>query len=322
MQTVPKKIYAFNFTAERDLNSLFNTYIARQGSDLSRLKERGLLYEPQTGRYSYFLRLEKLIKKDKFNNDFIIFKGRIYQIRSTDLPLILNTFTGDTRGLILQNRDSLAEITHFIFIPKLNLILSEYNHTGARIEKLKSILDYTLNLNSFDMDIKPILRKDNYKTVINCGDLKELSFKVGHLGYKSIDDVIGINMFEDLNSVFSELSDFDIELKFTAKNKKILHTNDKNSLLSKLSILAKKVMDSKENNTYSDENIKKLSLKHYEGKTSIPLDLLEDKLVQITKITKIDDNYKYVDSDDMFKKLIELYSKNIFKLDRFEEIFE
>ncbi len=322
MKTVDRKIYASNFTAERDLNSLFHTYLSKFANDFTQLKERGLLYEPSTGKYSYFLELEKDIKKKSNGDDFTIFKGKIYQIRSNELPLILNTLTGSRNGLTLNKRDGLAEITHFIFIPSLNLILSEYNHSGARIEKLRSILDYTLNLNSIDMDITPLLRKDNYKTVVNCGDLKQISLKFGHLGYSSVNEAIGINMFDDLNSTFSELSNFDIELKLTAKNKKHINANDKRTLLQKLSNLAKGIMDSKENETYLSDSVKKLSIKHYENKYTVPLDLLEDKLVQVTKIAKLHNEYKYVDSGDMFEKLIDLYKSNTFKIDRFIEIID
>lgn len=323
MKTVDRKIYAYNFTAQRDLHQLFNQYLSKLGNNLSDLKKRGLLYTPTDNKYSYFMNLDKTIKKRADDNsDFIIFKGTIYQMRSNELPIILNTLTGLTKGLNLSIGDGLAEITHYIFIPSLNLILSEYNHTGSRIEKIRSILDYTLNLNSYDLDITPILRKDNYKTVVNCGDLKEIYFKLGHLGYSSLNDAINFNIFDDLSDNFNELSNFDIELKITAKRSKHLEPNNKTKLLENLSQLAKKIMTSKENSTYSNDSIKKISLRHYEGSSIVPLDLLEDKLVQITKVTKLNDEYKYVDSDDMFNKLIELYQNNIFKIDRFVKIIE
>lgn len=323
MKTIDRKIYAYNFTAERDLHQLFDEYLSKLGNNLSDLKKRGLLYSPSDNKYSYFMNLDKVVKKRyDDNSNFTIFKGTIYQMRSNELPIILNTLTGLTKGLNLSIGDGLAEITHYIFIPSLNLILSEYNHTGSRIEKIRSILDYTLNLNSYDLDISPILRKDNYKTVVNCGDLKEIYFKLGHLGYSSLNDSVQLNLFDDLSKTFSELSNFDIELKITAKRKKHLDPNDKTTLLESLSKLAKKIMTSKENSTYSTDSIKKISLRHYEGNTIAPLDLLEDKLVQITKVAKLNDEYKYVDSDDMFNKLIELYQNNTFKIDRFIKIIE
>lgn len=323
MKTVDRKIYAYNFTAQRDLHQLFNQYLNKVGNNLSDLKKRGLLYTPSDNKYSYFMNLDKIVKKrSDDNSDFTIFKGTIYQMRSNELPIILNTLTGLTKGLKLNVGDGLAEITHYIFIPSLNLILGEYNHNGSRIEKIKSILDYTLNLNSYDLDITPILRKDNYKTVVNCGDLKEIYFKLGHLGYSSLNDAINFNLFDDLSDNFNELSNFDIELKITAKRSKHLDPNNKTTFLENLSKLAKKIMTSKENSTYSNDSIKKISLRHYEGSSIVPLDLLEDKLVQITKVTKLNDEYKYVDSDDMFNKLIELYQNNTFKIDRFVKIIE
>lgn len=324
-QTVKKKIFCYNFKSVNSLLNLFEVYTKKLNGSLSDLKERDLIFTSQTDGYDYFLDIIEKVHVKKLDNTKptnvdCYYKCILYKLRDKELPYIFNIKTGTKTMIAATPKDTIMEQTHFIAFPQLNLIISEYNYNGARIEKLRSVLDYTLKLGSIDMSIDPIMRDDNYLEIINADKIKLLSFKTGHVGLSSLSETIGTTLFEDLNKTFSELSDLQFEINITAVGKNQIKMKEQSAFLKKLSSLAKDLRTKKSSDTLNSDNITKCRTKILDEGISekyVPIDLLEEKLVYEIDAIKLTDKYKYLDTEDMFSKLFELYSLNKFKLDRF-----
>lgn len=319
--TIEKKIFAYNITTETtNLHDAFNKYVSLLGDDRNKIKERNLLYRNPEEDISYFLDMNKITIKTLDNNDkdklTCAFNGTIYRLRENDLPLILDLTTGNKKGIELNANSSIVEQTHFLVFPEINLLLSEFNNFGARVEKLRSIIDSILSLNSYDIQITHLLRTDNYKTIIEAKELKELEFKLGHTGLKTLKDIVKLNLFDDLNATFDELSNFNVTIKLSGKRNKYLLPTAKEKFSKALIKLSENIISKRNDGTIKTDDVSRIRTKIYDDENTIPVDLLEEKLVHTIEVVKLNPRYKYLNSDDMFEKLLKLYKNNTFAIDR------
>lgn len=323
MATIEKKIYLYNFTTKLSLTRIFDDYNAKLNNDRHDLDKRGLVFSSQTDPYNYFLDIiDKVPVKAQDNSQNInyFYKCILYKLRYKDLPYIFNVTTGAKDLIAVKPKDTIMEQTHFIVFPEINLIVSEFNNAGARIEKLRSVLDFALNLNSIDFSIVPILRSDNYKKIIGSSELKSFTVKTGHGGLASLDDAIGVNLLETLDNTYDNLSDLQIEITISGAGKKHLKIKNVHDRITKLTTVAKKLLDDKSNDKIDKNGIIKLKAKMYEDEHLVPIDLLEEKLVYTPKVVKVSDASKYLDPEDMFRNLLESYNFSERFIDRIVKV--
>lgn len=326
MAYVEKKIYLYNFTTSLSLTGIFDAYNTKLNHDLSRLLERRLIFSSPVDNYNYFLDIidkvpVKTLDNTKASKVNYYYKCILYKLRDKELPYIFNIQTGNKNLINITPKDTIMEQTHFLAFPEINLLVSEYNNNGARIEKLRSIIDYALDLKSLDFSIDPILKTDNYKQVLASKGIKSLTVKTGHAGIKSLNEVIGLNILDDLNNEYDELTTLELEITISGTPRKKLSIANLEKRLDSITKVAKNLLGDKNNDKIKKGNISKLKAKIYDDNNLVPIDLLEEKLVYIPQVAKVNDRSKYLDSDDMFSKLFEAYNISEDLVDRIVKVY-
>ena len=309
---IERKVYYYKVGCKCDgitvpISNLFDLYMQLYNDDGNDLEERGLVV-PFYDKYHF---LE--ISKHEYDKD--IYQGKFYSLRSTDFPYLFNLSNGSRQEIEAGDNDTLMEQTHFCYIVSSNIIVSEYNFHGARIERLSdyllSIMARTTPSKSYEISIDPIIMPDYYTRIVNCQSLSKLQFKVARPGLKLLKEHKVINSYDVFTGDIDADTDFyvDVIISGSKRGGRVPVANLPEFLQRIVNaIRAAREKDSKAADG-SKPTFSKAHLRGFDadvGKT-IPYDLLDEKLVQTELVEKISNRSKYVDSHKMFAALAKAY---------------
>ncbi|MCL2772151.1 MAG: hypothetical protein FWD71_02275 [Oscillospiraceae bacterium] len=185
LKYVERKIYFYKVTCICNgklikLNEIFDSYIKKFKSNTNKLSENGLLL-PSLEKY-YFLEAKCHV------SDKNIYMGQFLSLRDTDFPYLFNIFNGNRQEISSNANDTLMELTHFICYTTQELIASEFNFYGARIETMGTYLEYIMRdiypSQKYKIEILPIVIPEYYEKIARCKSISKLQFKVAQPGLK------------------------------------------------------------------------------------------------------------------------------------------
>ena len=307
--TLDRKIYFYKVICEvsgvtKPLSDVFDDYQKHLGGNLQNLVERGFATE-NFDKY-LFLELEKHL------TDQNIYNGIFYNLRISEFPFLFDLNDGARSEITQKESDALMEMTHFSYFANDDLIVSEYNYYGAKIEylgrHLQNVFQNIYPSLQYDISVVPVVIPEYYENIKNCKWLYGIQFKVATPGKRLLAEkgVIGVNdvIGESLGSI-----DCYIDINVSGIQGRSIDMKEPNVWLSNAIDAIKEAM--KTNNLDKDEKpiFRKAKVKGYnvvENKT-IPYDLLEGKLVSTCKVEKISPKTKYVNKNEMFNKILEAY---------------
>lgn len=314
---VDKKLYCYIVKSNNDLNMTFKKINQKINGDYSELEERGLIYTSQIDGFKYFLDVKEknCYKKINETGKLTIYNCILYKLREDEFPYLFNLSTGNKAEIPSTAKDTLMEQTHFIIIPEINIIISEYNYIGANVvSKLLFLVDRVLGPSySNGFKVNQVLDTETSYRVRHLKKIKKMQFKAGHQGMKTIAKHFKIGALDSMFNCFGNTEELEFEIIITGKGK----NNSKNSknidvpdleefkrLCDKINITAdKKTLD-----------IKKAKVIDPTYNTALPIDLFEEYLLAEVTAIKLSDKSKYIDSEDMFKKMLGVYNNNIFEM--------
>lgn len=319
-KTVPKKVYAYKINASQNLNLIFSKVKDKINDDYKNLKERELVYTDNKTGLKYFLDVKNKKEHKRVDNQgtLLAYECILYKLRETDFPYLFNLATGDKTNIDANDSEALMEQTHFVVYPEVNLILSEYNHFGAPVTKLIFIIDTVLgHLYSQEFQVKNILNPNTAYKINNMEKIDQLTFRAGHQGLRTISNYFKVDAIDVIDKCFDDFSDLEFEITIKGKgrgnNKKALKIKD----MDRFKRLCNLIFHSKNKKTL---DIEKAQFKEARNYTELPIDLFSEYLIHEVKATRLSERTKYIDSDDMFRKLNELYADNSFEISNYIKI--
>ena len=298
---VKKKTYAYNINAERDLLEIFTLVKEKINNNYTNLDERNLIFTDGKNGLKYFLDVKNIEEYEKINdnNKIHICKCILYKLRSDDFPYLFDILTGQKTEINSNNSDTIMEQTHFIMIPELKVIISEYNHFGAQPTKIPAVIQKVLGEAYVNkLEVKHMLNTETAYRLRNLKDVETISIKCGHQGLKTVNHYFNVNFLDVMEKGFRNTED--LEFKFTISGK------GRGANKKSLDIHSAKI---NERRTKGKLEIKEL-----------PIDLFSDYFVEEVTAVRLSKKSKYIDSDDMFKKLLELYNENKFEFSDYGKI--
>ncbi|VYT70798.1 hypothetical protein [Clostridium tertium] len=319
-KTVPKKVYAYKIDAREDLNSIFSKVKEKINDDYTNLKERELVFTDNKTGLKYFLDVKnkKEHKKSDCRGTLLAYECILYKLRETDFPYLFDLATGDKTNIDASDSEALMEQTHFVVYPEINLLLSEYNHFGAPVSKLIYIIDTVLgHLYSQDFEVKNILNPNTAYRINNMEKINQFTFRAGHQGLRTISHYFKVDTIDVINKCFDDFSDLEFEITIKGKGRGNNREELKIKNLDRFKRLCNLIFNSKNKKTL---DIQKAQFKEARSYTELPVDLFSEHLIHEVKATKISERTKYIDSDDMFRKINELYVDNAFEISNYIKI--
>lgn len=313
-KTVPKKVYAYKISAREDLRLIFSKVKEKINEDYTNLKERELVFTDNKTGLKYFLDVKnkKEHKKSDCQGTFLAYECILYKLRETDFPYLFNLVTGDKTNIDSSDSEALMEQTHFVVYPEINLLLSEHNHFGATLSKLIFVIDTVLgHLYSQDFEVKNILNPNTAYRINNMEKINQFTFRAGHQGLRTISNYFKVDTIDVIDKCFDDSSDLEFEITIKGKGKGNNRKNLQIKDLEGFKSLCNLIFHSKNKKTL---DIKKAQFKEARSYTDLPVDLFSEQLIHEVKATKISERTKYIDSDDMFRKINELYADNAFEI--------
>lgn len=319
MPTVTRRIFCYNVVNQGKISfkKVLDDYNSKLNSDYIDLEKRDLIFTKDS--FKFFLdihSIDKYYDHDNINMGYEIYNCIIYKLRDKDFPYLFNLMSGSKTKLKVGKNDSLMEQTHFIVIPKLNLLLMENNHFGPSINLLPPIISKALGVHYIsDLKITPIFNVKTVDKIRRLKNIKSIRLRAGHQGLKTISKYIGIGLLDTTEETFDSDTElmFDLVIKGKGRYKNI--NNKENNLLVEKMLELKTYLDShilKKAKT----DIEKVQIEEIGSK--YPIDLLEEFLVSEVTVCKLDEKYKYLDSNSMFKSIFLMYNDNVLELDKFK----
>ena len=322
---VNKKTYAYNINAERDLLEIFTLVKEKINNNYTNLDERNLIFTDGKNGLKYFLDVKNIEEYEKINdnNKIHICKCILYKLRSDDFPYLFDILTGQKTEINSNNSDTIMEQTHFIMIPELKVIISEYNHFGAQPTKIPAVIQKVLGEAYVNkLEVKHMLNTETAYRLRNLKDVETISIKCGHQGLKTVNHYFNVNFLDVMEKGFRNTEDLEFKFTISGKgrgaNKKSIELEDE----SKFKRFCNLLFNSK-NKKNLDIHSAKINERRTKGKLEIkelPIDLFSDYFVEEVTAVRLSKKSKYIDSDDMFKKLLELYNENKFEFSDYGKI--
>lgn len=306
--TIKRKLYYYKtevhqynnlFDLFSDYNNKLNTLKNSNENKFENLKDTELLLGDASDNSRYYFLDIKSINEDKI-------QCILYSLRDNGFPYLFDLFTGNKREIEHNEYDTIMDQTHFTVFPKYNIIVSEFNYFGCRIEKLPYILLNALKLEYEILNVAPILKTDACASLINSEYLKGFSVKIAYPSLKELTKALGLGIFSDIDNKFVNLDNLIVD--FSLSESSGLKLDDAPSFVDKLvkfinNIKSKHSDDHGFLKNESPVKTAKIVKNPVGSRKSITVDLLEDKLMSEISAIKLKNKSKYIDSDNMFYEI-------------------
>lgn len=323
LKTVNKKIYCYDIKSSKDLVNTFEQIKNKINDNYENLENRALIYTDQVDGYKYFLDVKRIKEYEKYHDTgkITIMNCILYKLRKDDFPFLFNLATGVKSEISYNSMDTLMEQTHFIIIPDINLIISEFNYMGASVNrKLFHIINKVLgNDYIIDFEVSQKLDSQISAKINNIRSIKKFHFKAGHQGLKAIAKQSKIGVFETFADTFSNHEDLEYEIIIKGKGK-VNSQKSKSIQIENLENFKNMCLNLSKEKNKKISDIKKVEILDPTNETNIPLDIFEEYAVGNIEAIKLSNRNKYIDSNDMFQKLIDLYNSDKLNLSNYIRI--
>lgn len=169
---------------------------------------------------------------------------------------------------------------------------------------------------NYEVSIDPIIMPDYYKRIANCRSISKLQFKAAKPGLKLLKDYGIINGYDILKDGANAGGDFYVSIEISGgRGSHVPISNIHIFLQNIISMIKKAKEDEAMAQDGSHPIFSKAKLRGLDADAGkiIPYDLLDEMLVQTEWVEKVSNRSKYVDSVNMFAKLIKAYQdqKNV-----------
>lgn len=320
MDTIDKKLFCYTISSKEDLTQIFQLIKTKINSNYQNLEKRELVYNSVIDGYKFFLdvRDEVNLNLDDNKGTLKAFKCILYKLRDKDFPYLFDLATGNKSEIEASKTEVLMEQTHFIVFPEINFIISEYNYHGAGVNKLIHLVDKILGPKfSTEFRVDHILEANIISKIRNLKKIDEFKFRAGHQGLATIQKYTGIGGLDALCGTFDNASELEFEIKIKGKGRSKTKKNFEFEDMEKFKELCKKINESKDKNSLDIQSAK---LKDPTISRSLSIDLFEQYMVKKIKAIRLNPNSKYIDSEDMFNKILEVYNNNDFEFSNYKKI--
>ncbi|MCR8744376.1 hypothetical protein [Romboutsia lituseburensis] len=311
---VEKSIYFYRTDVKKmdnlfKLFKLYNSILQKHKNDLGNsfenLKDSGLILKNLKDKNRYHFLDVISIDNEKI-------ECLLYSLRDSAFPYLFNIFTGEKREIPHNMDDTLMEQTHFIVYPKHNIIASEFNYYGCRIERLSDIFELVFKEKNI-LELAPILNTDSVEELLYKGIFKGFDLKVAYPALGQIQSALNLGILPEFDNNFTSLDNMFINIGINDSSG--LNLKDKNKFIKNII----KLVDSIKNQ-FSDEDgfikskcplkLAKVHTKPLSQTKGLTVDLFEEKLLSKVYPVKLNDGSKYLNSSDMFKCIEEAFSYN------------
>lgn len=208
--------------------------------------------------------------------------------------------------------ESLLEMIHFTIFFANNIIVSEYDRSIASVSQVRFLIPCFLDY--INLEIEPIINVRNINENILESETRsiELILPGKYTGDFSECTDSGIDALNETLVALLDNNDLKFSIKISANTPKEAIAKKNNTLISKLIDYANNKKDRLKNDgtEKNDEKIKIAVAKDENHKQAI-YDLIEDKFFSEINAVAQKGNKRYIDSEDMFKKIEESYNNNI-----------
>jgi len=313
-QSVEKKLYFYKFKCTCDgktvpIIEVFDAYIQKTDNNNSDLINRGLAIQ-HFNKYHY-------LNLQNHQKDANVYQGLFFSLRSTDFPYLFNVINGNRKEITSSEDDTLMELTHFLCYVNFNLIVSEFNFYGARIEQLgrylSSIMQDVYPSRTYHIEVLPIVIPEYYKKIANCKSISKIQFKVANPGLKLLKEQGIINAYDIASGNIANNEPFYVDVEISGyKRGSSIPVIDIKSFINKIISVIKKSEVRVDSEVGKDNPIFKIArIRGFDVEESrtIPYDLLDEKLLRVVKIDKLSAKSKYVDSKKMFQSIQEAFQE-------------
>ncbi|MDY4949213.1 MAG: hypothetical protein SO128_07560 [Clostridium cadaveris] len=320
VKEVDRKVYPYLIISDKSSDKLFEMIKNKINNNYENLEKRKLIYTDSKTRLKFFLDVKnkKEYRTEDIDKRLVTYECILYKLRETDFPYLFDLLTGKKSNIGAADTEALMEQTHFIVYPQINLIISENNHSGAPISKLSLIVEKVLEGEyNQEFELRHIL---NTKTAVKVNNMKKIdkfTFKAGHQGLKTISSHFNVDMVDVIDKCFDNYSDLEFEITIKGKGRGKKRKNLEIKKFEEFKKLCGVILDSKNKKKL---DIKKAEIREVNQFTELPIDLFSEYLVCTTKVIKISEKSKYIDSEDMFEKLMNIYKDNIFEISNFIKV--
>jgi len=251
-----------------------------------------------------FLYLETYNQANLSNSNRKLY--RISKIRRSDLPLGFDINEKNVFPLNLKDYQGLFEPSHFVVFDG-KIIGAEYNYYGVKWvhSKLMWLINEYIQQNTFGdikrVEIKPILKKEIYDLIEKFVEIKGIRISVA-TNYAKLLKQEDPSSFKQMFSAVELVDDMWLHLSFTLGRGRKHGDPEK---FKKILKAIKKVLSRED----SKNNVNLIEIRgKLEGSDTIEtINVLEELMLTEKRIPKLDDRTRAVDSDSMYREIIESY---------------
>jgi hypothetical protein len=275
--------------------------IVKDGDFFESILNKCIQYTSDDVDYELFLeKYASPLSRKEINKTF----WKLSKVRNSDYPLKYKYSERKNLPLELMSDEGLSEPVHFIIFDG-EIIGSEYNHQGPRTNtSITRIVNTYLKGNPTEgihrLEIKPIFRKDVYDYINKFREIKGVTIKIA-TNYAKLLQNEGELSFRDLFSAANLVDDMYLTVGFTTGRGKSKQFSDLETLINGI----KKISSRGD----LEGNVKALKIEgtlkgHHEPQE---FDLLDELLMTESRVAKIDEKTRAVDSIEMYKELLNTY---------------
>ncbi len=311
MKEIPRKIHFFQIawrTVDGQTIPKRHNFFMKVINEVLDNNEKKVFQKSETSGLFYLFERDKISSISSTNN---IFLGKISEIRTMDLPLKFDLTKFIASGLEFKKYEGLYEPTHFAVFDG-SIIGSEYNHYGPRMPyALHIIINNYLSENPIDdverIEIKPILRQEIYEALSKFEEIRAVTIKIA-TDYARLLMAEDPN-FEKLFSAAELVEDMYLTIGFSSGRKRS-RGNIFNDVVSSLTKIFSR--DDYKGKVFT------LKIKGREaGGPMQEINLLNQIMLVEEKVAKLNSRTKAIDSQDMFRAIVESYKSLKSELERF-----
>lgn len=208
--------------------------------------------------------------------------------------------------------ESLLEMIHFTIFFKNDILVSEYDRNIASVSQVRFLI--ACFLEHRNLEIEPIINVRNINKNILDSETRSIEFSIpsAYTGDFSECTNMGVDDLGENLKALLDNNNFKISIKISANTPRQAIALKNNRLVNGILKYAKLIRSRKNNNELGKSNEKlKIAVAKDEKHKQAIYDLIEDKFFSEINAIAQKGNKRYIDSEDMFKKIEESYKNNL-----------
>lgn len=293
-----------NLIAKESLCDIFKGYKEIQDKKISENDEEYLTKQSPTSKNKKLLLEVTYI--DEYKAECIL-----SAIKKDVLPYIYGK-DKKKKEIDVAMDESLLEMIHFTIFFENGILVSEYDRNIASVSQVRFLI--ACFLEHRNLEIEPIINVRNINKNILDSETRSIEFSIpsAYTGDFSECTNMGVDDLGENLKALLDNNDFKISIKISANTPRQAIALKNNRLINGLLKYAKLIRSRKNNNELGKSNEKlKIAVAKDEKHKQAIYDLIEDKFFSEINAIAQKGNKRYIDSEDMFKKIEESYKNNL-----------